>query len=195
MPEDILKQTAPKKMEPTKKKTKIAALGVILAIILAIVLILLGERIIFDLNRVANPVIEKTQVSTSRVYPRASGFTYERSALSKTQIAYPAVKREQYVIYKIIIHATFIIPIFLLTFLLYYHFNIKRKDSHWRVVMWAYVFFAIWMILHLLGETAQFVIEKYENAAIYIILGVFAIVFTLLAVFIQKKVAEKHEQV
>ena len=65
MPQDILAKTA---QSAKSKKRRISLVAVILTIILAIVLILLGERVIFDLNRVANPLIQEVEVDDVDYY-------------------------------------------------------------------------------------------------------------------------------
>lgn len=192
MAQDILQATAPQAVPRPKKKHKISAMAVFLAIILAIVLILLGERIIFDVNRVANPVIQQVDNSgTSSYYP--SGLVAEKSALSQARVYYPQTKQADYLLYKILLHSAFIIPIFLLTFLLYYLVYLKNEQSQYRVLVGGYIAFAIWMILRLIIETGYFVIVKYRNAAVYIILIALALIFSLLIIFIQKKLSHKPE--
>lgn len=197
MTEDILQSTAEKRPETPKdtwKKKKVSALGVIFTIVLAIVLILLGERIIFDLNKVANPVVEKSY-TTTRNYnylPSATyGLSSEKSGLSSSTVYYPTEKKGEYFTYKLLIHAAFIIPIFLLTFLFYYLFSVKKMYSHFQVVMYGYLAFAFWMLLHLLVDLIRFIMEEFANSAIYIILVIMVVIFTALAVFIQKKVVAK----
>ena len=172
----------------SKPKRKISVLGVILTIILAVVVILLGERIMFDLNRSVNPIIESTVIQKA-AYPEYgnSYLTSEKSSLSSTRIYYPQDKMEDYRLYKLLIHAAFVLPAFLLMFLLYYWVNLKKRNPNWYVVTWAYMAGAIWILLHLIGEAGRYVVAAYQNAAIYIILVFLAVVLTSLAVFIQKK--------
>jgi hypothetical protein len=171
-----------------KSKHRVSALGVVLTIILAVVIILLGERIMFDLNRVANPLIEST-VSQTATYGgyETSYLASEKSTLSSTRIYYPRDKTEDYRLYKLLIHAAFVLPAFLLMFLLYYWVNLKKRNPNYYVVTWAYMVGAIWILLHLIGEAGRYVIDAYKNAAIYIILVFLAVVLTSLAVFLQKK--------
>ena len=171
-----------------KTKHRISILGVILTIILAIVIILLGERIMFDLNRTVNPIIQSTinEGQAKGDYYR-SALVSEKSNLSSVRIYYAREKTADYRLYKVLIHAAFVLPVFLLMFLLYYWVNLKRRNGNWRVVMWAYMVGAIWILLHLIGETGRYVIDAYKNAAIYIILVFLAIILTSLAVFMQKK--------
>jgi len=188
MPNILPKQAVPSADRP---KHRISALGVILTIILAVVIILLGERIMFDLNRVANPLIESTvsQNISKAGYPETY-LASESSSLSSTKIYYPREKTGEYRLYKLLIHAAFVLPMFLLMFLLYYWVNLKKRNQNWYVVSWAYMAGAIWIILHLIGEAARYVVEAYKNAAIYIILIFLAVILTSLAVFMQKKKGE-----
>jgi len=189
MTQDILPKTPPiQDNESAAPKHKISIIGIILAFFLFIALVLLGERIIFDLNRVANPAAETAVSKSQSINKSYNIYSYERSGISDTKVYYKKVNKSKYITYKLLIHSAFIIPIFLLVFLFYYLFNIKQANRNLKVVMYAYFAFALWMMLHLLGEVGRYIIEQYENAAIYIILGLLIIIITPLAIFIQKKV-------
>lgn len=192
MPEDILHETAPRATFPRMpQRHKISAIAVILTVILAISLILLGERIIFDLNRVANPMVEKYSPTSSN-YGYRSGYEYERNLLSDVAVYYPQEKRGEYLLYKTLLHSAFIIPAFLLTFLFYYMVFLKMQDNKYKVLVGGYLAFAFWMILRLLIELAHFIIVQYKSAAVYIILVVLVLLFTGLVVVIQRKMAQRE---
>lgn len=197
MPEDILAKTAPCSSGGPQK---FSALSVILTIILAIVLVLLGERLIFDLNRWINPVIQQqynlNELQTSPYSIGGSSYmgslSVEKSALAPgVMISYPTQDRGEYLTYKLFIHAGFIFPVFLLVFLLYYFVKMKQQKEGWRVVIYGFMVFAFWMILHLLIEAGAYISSQYKSAAIYIILLVLAVILTPLAIFLQKKHSEK----
>ena len=196
MDENILPQTprAQEKKPGIIKKSRISIIGVILCFVLLIVLILFGERVIFDLNRVANPIIVES-VGSSASYSKYSyqTYSYERSGLSSQRIYYKKDEQSKYRIYKLLIHSAFIIPIFLLIFLFYYLFHLKQANPNTRIVLYAYIGAAFWMMLHLLIETAAYVIDRFENAAVYIILGILIAIITPLAIFIQKKVSQHYD--
>lgn len=176
-----------------KAKHGISFLGVLLTIILAVVIIILGERIMFDLNRVANPLVESTMSrggSADFYVQSTSGLAMEKSSLSGTSIYYPRAQSGEYKMYKLLIHGAFVLPIFLLMFLLYYWLNLKKRNENWFVVVWGYMAASMWLLLHLIGEVGKYVIDQYKNAAVYIILIFLALVLTSLAVFIQKKKIE-----
>jgi len=165
----------------------------LLTVILAVVIIILGERIMFDLNRAANPMIESTisRGMSADYYMRSTDdLIIEKSNLSGTNIYYPRKQSSEYKMYKLLIHSAFVLPIFLLMFLLYYWLNLKKRNENWFVVVWGYMAASIWFLLHLIGEVGKYVVNQYKNAAIYIILVFLALILTTLAVFIQKKKVE-----
>lgn len=167
----------------------VSFMAVILAIILAIILIMFGERLIFDINQWANPVIER--VSSNGMSPMIAlssrAYSSESMALSSAKVYYPLDQRADYLFYKIILHASFIIPIFLIIFLLYYLVYLKHQDSPYRVLVGGYIVFAVWMLLHLLIELGRFLMDKYQNNVLYLMLLVLIVIISLLIFVIQKK--------
>ncbi len=207
MPEDILPHggpapapgapapQAPPPPPAKKKKTlkhKVSVMAVFLAILLAIVMILLGERVIFDLNRTINPVVvESAETTTSSSRSTYGSYSSDRSPLASTRVYYPKDQDTDYKMYKLIIHASFIIPAFLLVFVLYFWIWHKKEDSVHKVVLFGYIIFAFWMMLHLLIEAAGYVLEEFKNFGVYVILIFLAAIFTFLAMLIQKRVNQK----
>lgn len=197
MAQDVLRQGArsnPATPPSRRHRGKLSLIGIVLTFVLAIVLVLLGERILFDLNRAANPAIQHTESSKiiSQQYSKVSGMSYERSGLSNTKIYYSTQDKSRYITYKLLIHSAFVIPVFLLMFLLYYIISIKGRRDDLKVVMSGYVVFAFWMLFHLIGEIGKYIIDQWENAAVYIILFLLVAIITPLAIFIQKKYTEHH---
>ena len=176
------------------KKRKISILGVFVTVILTVILILLGERILFDLNRVANPIIVSSEQSSKSYNYRSFGKSYysDRSVLSDTVIRYPKEKKGDYYLYKMLIHAAFVIPLFLLMIWMYFRFNLRQKSSDLKIMIWGYVVFSFWLILHLLGEVGRFVFQQYKEYAVYIVLILLAVIFSVLAVILQKRVNKKE---
>lgn len=192
--EDILKQTVQVDREDKTKKRKTSALGVILTIILTITLIILGERILFDLNKNINPHVQAAQKETSvNVSKMNYSLSSERNILSQSTIKYKTSEKNDYLNYKTLIHAGFIIPVFLLVFLFYYLFNIKKKNSNLRVVIHGYLFFSIWMIGHFIIDIIRLAYREFPSLALYFLLILFAAIFTGAAIFIQKKVSQHNE--
>jgi len=187
---------------PAKKKQKYAGLSIFMAVILLGIIVMLGERLIFDLNRFLNPVIDKDytvwmnqQIDTGRRSydldsPKMPIRSYEMTqdatnAISpSTQIYYSAEEKGRYLMYKLIIHAAIIIPVFVFAFVLFY---LRKKDLNMRPLLISFLFAAFWLMFHLLGETINFVMNQYRNIAIYVILIVLAAVFGVLAYYTQIK--------
>ncbi|MEA2007311.1 MAG: hypothetical protein U9O20_04095 [Patescibacteria group bacterium] len=189
---------------PKPVKSKYSLLGIFMAIILFGVMVMLCERIIFDLNRLVNPVIDKGYTESMNQYQGALRRGYEYSApqlqsskmLSEsmgvspnTRIYYKASEKGRYMMWKLIIHACVIIPIFVLSFVLFYF---RKKNKQLRPLLISFMFFAFWMIFHLLGETINFVMDEYRNIAIYVILVILAAVFGVLAYYTQTKYEKKE---
>ena len=190
MPEDILAQTAPR--QPYNQSTKkLSGIGVVIVIILALVLIVLGERFLFDLNRWINPLISTQGIGYPK-YSQTQSMASETNALAPGYyISYPQAEKGKYLTYKLLIHSAFAIPIFLLVFLLYFLVKIKHSKEGWRAVVFGYITFAIWMILHILEEAVEYIAAGNLNAAVYIILLLLVVILTPLAIFLQKKHSEK----
>ena len=199
--QDVLKKTAPRKkisqnssFQVSDKAKKISVLGLILVFLLSLVLIIFGERFLFDLNRWVNPAIEdKSQVKplNYRYKPSSPGMVVEDSVLAPRQkIYYSTQNKGEYLGYKLLIHGSFVIPVFLLVFLLYYLVKIRERKEGWQVAIYAYMVFAFWMLLHLIGESLKYVFYEYENFAIYIVLGLLVLILTPLAIFFQ----QRHEE-
>lgn len=188
---DVLRQTAPQFKAPKIKRRKVSAIAVLLAVILTITLVLLGERIIFDLNRVANPVVQNAD-TTSTFSTYRSGYISEGTAVSTARVYYPQDKKPEYLLYKLLIHSAFIIPVFLLTFILYYYVYLKSENSKYKVLAGGYMVFSFWMMIRLLFEVGHYIVVQYKSAAIYIILVALALIFTGLIVIVQKKFAQRQ---
>lgn len=214
MSEDILKAdqagqsasaTAPSHHTKPKRGHRISIMAAVLTVLLAIVLIILGERAIFDLNRSFNPaVIEQAGAAkTGMAYPGDmmvsdsydgvyGNYAVETSGLSDSVVYYPFEQESEYRLYRMLIHSAFVIPAFLLVFVLYFWIWHKATDNPFKVVVFGYLVFAFWMMLHLLGEIAGFVLEEYQNIGIYLILLFLAAVFTWLMILLQRRINRKQ---
>lgn len=192
------------------KKPKYSALSVFMAVVLFGILVMFGERLIFDLNRYVNPVIDdeytqwKNQQSQQPMNMRRGidndtlkspvnrSYTMTQdsvSAVSQTKIYYSATEKGRYLMYKLIIHAALVIPVFVLAFVLFYF---KRKKTQLKPLLVSFLCFAFWMIFHLLGETIAFVMNEYRNIAIYVILIALGIVFGGVTYFSQAKLHKEE---
>lgn len=166
----------PKKSSPPAKH-KVSVLSVILAIILTIVLIILGTRIILDLNKYFNPLVSTEYV---RGYTNDMGSIY-----------YPAAKEVAYFLYKILLYAAFVLPVILLGIFFYVGVHRHPEKKKHRPLAWSYLIFAIWMTLHFLGAIGRFVISQYKTVGIYVILVILVAFFTWLVIALQRR-ANKH---
>lgn len=200
--------TAQQAVAMKRSKPKYSALSIFMAVVLFGILVMFGERLIFDLNRNINPVIdnEYTEWKNLRNYNQRRSIDYDApktpvrsfemtqdsvSAVSQTQIYFPTKEKGRYLMYKLIIHAAVIIPLFVLAFVLFYF---KRKETKLKPLLISFLCFGFWMIFHLLGETIAFVMNEYKNIAIYVILVVLGIVFASVTYFAQAKLHKDGEE-
>lgn len=172
--------------ENNSKNHKLSGWAVFMTIVLSVVVILIGERLIFDLNKYANPQADYVKDNSISAYSYESmGYSRDKSGLAGESVYYLSTNADQYKLYKVMIHAAFILPAFVLIFVLY-SFGLSRKPE-WKVAIWAYIVGAVWLLMHLLIEIANYIIIAYKSAAIYIILIFMAIIFTSLSVLLQKR--------
>jgi hypothetical protein len=210
MTEDILaKDNASMKSGNTSNTTRIprtrrvSLLAAVLSIFLAVVMIMLGERVIFDLNSAFNPIaVDADTVTTTSPYRGglqldspsiSSSYASESSALSASRLYYPRVQTNVYSMYKLMIHSAVIIPVFLLMFVLYFWASHRPENKQFTVIVVGYLVFAFWMMLHLLGEAGRFILQEYRNVGVYVVLIVLAAMFTWLMIVLQKRINQHHE--
>jgi len=186
---------------------KYSFLSVFLAFIFLLVMILLGERLIFDLNRFLNPAIDREyspsqyqynnrgyndysgrrsfEVDSPRVpFSQSQKMRSDYFAIGNTRIYYKENDKGRYMMYKLIIHSAVIIPLFLFSFVL---FHLKKNERKYKPILISFFLFSFWMFFHLLGELTRFVMDEYKNVAIYVILVVMAVLVGFLAYYSQDK--------
>ncbi len=194
MTQDILSKggnPSRKNNEPKTKKHRISFVAVVLGIMLAIVLIILGERALFDLNRSFNPlaVTEDERQELRRTDLSAlNQLSTDESAVTSQRVYYGRAQTNQYKLNRMLVHSAFVIPVFLLMFVIYFYIWYKKEDSPLKVVVVGYLVFAFWMMLHLLSEVGVFVLEEYKNIGVYLVLLFLAAIFTMLMVVLQHRV-------
>jgi len=177
------KSTSPAKSNPKR----FSALAIFFMILLTIVLVILGERLMIDLNDWFNPASSSNNpisISPNNYYDE-----YSYDQYYQPQKAY---SESDYQMYRLLVHGAFVIPVLLAGFLLYFWMYYRMKDNPKRLIVWPYFLFSIWMTIHLIGEAFYFLMNKYEKVGFYIVLLVLAGLFTWLGLFIQKKWHEKH---
>ena len=191
---------------PAKKKFDYSALSVFLALILLVVMILLEERLMFDLNRLVNPVVDQEwtkfqndnkagrygyQYETPKMPVRSAEMAMDAAGVvSNTRVYYPRSDEGKYTMYKLIIHAAIVIPLFILSFALFYF---KKENKQIKPVLVSFMISAFWIMFHLLGEVIAFVMNQYRNIAIYIILILLTLIFGGLAYFVQARHSKEKE--
>lgn len=192
--------------QSSNAKKNYSGLSIFMSILLFVIIVMLGERLIFDLNRFLNPAIDDDYTkakSYQKQYLQKRSYDYDApqsvpqvplrswemasdsaATAPGTQIYYASHDKGRYMMYKLIIHAAFIIPVFVLSFVLFYF---KKENFQLRPLLISFIVGAFWLMFHLLGETVAFVMNEYRNIAIYVILVVLLAVFGALAYYSQIK--------
>lgn len=179
MPQDILPQKSfvAQRLQKPKHTT---GMSIFLAIILTCVLVSLGEYILFDLNRTVNPAYD-----VCGRYSRPRYISTKPIPEGLSQYTADDCKN-----FALLIHAAFIIPMFLIAFLVYFFFYYRKPESKYKVLAWPYFIMAVILIFHLLIETGVRFIGK--KIAVYLVLGLVAVILTGLVILLQKKFSEKQ---
>ncbi len=163
---------------------RFSALAIFFMILLTIVLVILGERLMIDLNDWFNPASSSNNTITMPMYDE-----YYYDDYYQPQKVY---SQSDYETYRLLVHGAFVIPVLLAGFLLYFWMYYRMKDNPKRLIVWPYFLFSIWMTIHLIGEAFYLLMNKYEKVGLYIVLLILAALLTWLGLFVQKKWHEKH---
>lgn len=174
-------------------KHRISVLSVLLTIVLTIVLIILGERILYDINRYFNPAYDRFGLAPQGLMQELIPTANAKTISADGTFIEPTYSTKDYETYRLLLHTAIIIPIFLLSFLFYYFLRFKRRSSPYQIISWAYLFFAFWMMIHLLGELGIYMISHYKTAGVYFVLGILIAMFTTLIILIQKRLHSRSE--
>lgn len=185
-----------------KVKKRYSVLGVLTAFLLTIILIMFGERLIFDANRILNPVVEKEytnwknnfKYNNSMEVPSVSEGTEMAVDISgglgsSIKVYYPKSEKNRYLMYELVVHFAIIIPLFVLILGIFYF---KKENYYWRPIIIGFLFAGLWLVLHLLGESMNFLMDVYKNIAIYIIFIVLALLFGGFTFYAQSKYLNKR---
>lgn len=146
-----------------KEHIKVSPLSVVFVFFLVIVLIILGERMMYDLNQWINPLADQF------------------SSLRGTDM-------DQYSLYRLVIHSSFVLPIFLAIFWLHNWFDDQPAKKQYKVISIGYVAFGLWMMMRIIIETGIYIVEVNRVVGIYLLLGVLIALLTWFMVKFQRRV-------
>lgn len=183
---------------PHQKRVHLSLVTSLLVIALAIALIILGERILIDVNRLFNPGYERYG-DGDVPYGYAPNELRELSIPTAHATVFPpplpsyTAGLQSYETYRLLLHAAVIIPLFLLMFLIYYFFRFKKPRSPYKILSYAYITFAFYMIVRLLAELCLYLIKHLKTGGVYIVLIILITIFTVLITVVQKRLHAKSE--
>ncbi len=166
-------------------KVRVSWVSILFVVILTIVLIILGERFLFDLNRWFNPA-----------YDQYGYHSYIYSSTPEKVLQYPnrtqTFTLQDYEARRLAIHGAFVIPVLLAGFLLYFWLNFRKEKSTKYIIAWPYFIFSIWMVIHLVIEALYFLIKQYKAAGLYVVLIILAGLLTWLIIFAEKRFHDRQ---
>lgn len=145
-----------------KDHVKISPLSVIFVVFLVVVLIILGERLMYDLNQWINPL--------------ADSFKTLKGA-----------DMDQYMLYRLIIHSAFVLPLFLVVFLLHNWLDDQPEKRQYKVISIGYITFGLWMMLRIIVEIGVYIVEVNRVVGMYLLLGALAALLTWFMVRFQRR--------
>lgn len=148
--------------EAKKDHVKVSPLSVVFVFFLVSVLIILGERMMYDLNQWMNPLVDQF------------------SSLRGTDM-------DQYALYRLIIHSAFVLPIFLVIFWLHNWLDDQPAKKQYKVISIGYVTFGLWMMLRIIVETGVYIVEVNRVVGIYLLLGLLIALLTWFMVKFQRR--------
>ena len=163
--------------KPKKRQTQ--PLAIVLIIILTIILIFLGERIFADINKSVNP--EFGDCRNSNYSPSAMFESASRVYQSKV------CDTESYRLNELMLHSAFAVPMLLGAIILYFFTHLRRKAlTYYQGLTWAYIIFAIWLLLRVVIELSAFIVITEKTWGIYIVFLLLIVILTGIILFLQK---------
>lgn len=171
---------------PHQKRAHLSLITSLLVIVLTAALIILGERILIDVNRWLNPAHDRYGYAPSGIQELLIPTAHATSPLPPGSYS-----RQSYDTYRLLLHAAVIIPLFLLMFLMYYFFRFKKPNSPYKILSYAYIAFAFYLIIRLFAEICYFLIKHLKTDGVYIVLIMLIAIFTVLIVLFQKRLHAK----
>lgn len=145
-----------------KDHIKISPLSVIFVVFLVVVLIILGERLMYDLNQWINPLADSFEVLKGS-------------------------EMDQYMLYRLLIHSGFVLPLFLGVFLLHNWLDDQPEKKQYKVISIGYITFGLWMMLRMIVEMGVYIVEVNQVIGMYVLLAGLAALLTWFMIRFQRR--------
>jgi len=163
-----------------ENKSKISGLAIFLSIIFAALMIMTVELAMRDINSKLNPQYQKC-------LSKKSG-----AVLFLAPKKVPAgCDLRQLESLRLIFHADVIIPIIILSFLIYLFIRRRGRQGYFRILFIAYSVFLLWLLLRIIAESEYFLLKYHPLLGKYVMLLSIMVMLVILVVFVQKKFQKK----
>lgn len=165
-----------------KPRPRTSLLASLFGIVLIVLLVLLTNMALFDANRAFNPLIVETQATQ----PRTDLLT-ERSSLLDVSVQYPRPQKNQYELYRLLIHSAIVIPIALIAAAFWIGVRHSSQLAAWRAASVAIAVFALWIFVQWIGEVGHVLMTQYKQFSLYGLLLLLALLCLTLVVGLQRR--------
>ena len=154
--------------EVKKDQEKYSSWSVFLGILLAVVLTAIWERAFYDLSRLFNPVYTECQ---NTGFNAVSGIC----------------DMKLYEVNRIFLHLALIVPLLVILLIAALIIPRKKTRSHAKIILRAYFFSVVIIVIHGYIEFAVFLFRYYREIGNYVVLFTIALAFIFFIIYIQRR--------
>ena len=160
---------------------KTSGVAILFAIFLVSVSIFTSEIFLRDINKYFNKEYNDCHYSTVT------------NSLVNNMVLNKECDLRSYEGLRLLVHVDVLMPIVIVSLIFLLVIRRKKLSSYHRVLRTAYLIFAIWLSLRLVGETEYYLITHHPIYGKYLILLTIIIILIYLVIFIQKKFIKKPQ--
>ena len=164
----------PHQPRPTPPKEKLTGFSVLLSLLLAITLIILGERGLYDLNRLSNPHYNDCN---------QAAFLITRGA------SCPA---ENFAFQNVLLHSYVSFPLFVVFLILMLYLRHHRLNTWQKALFRVSGVVSIFFGLQFLAEAIIFLLNFHTLVGIYVTLTLGAVMLSTLVIYFERRAAKKR---
>ncbi|MDP3986357.1 MAG: hypothetical protein U1C53_01635 [Candidatus Veblenbacteria bacterium] len=155
-------------------KEHLTVSGVFLSLLLALTLIGLGERGLFDINRIYNPHYDECSQATFLI-------SWGESC--------PA---EQFAFQNVLLHSYVSFPLFVIFLILMLYLRHRRLSTWQRAIFRVSSVVSIFFGIQFVAEVVTYLFQFHHLVGIYVAFGLGAIILTSLVISLERRAAKKR---
>lgn len=159
---------------PAPPKEKLTGTSVLLSLLLAIILIILGERGLYDLNRLYNPHYNDCN---------QAAFLFTRGA------SCPA---ENFAFQNVLLHSYVSFPLFVIFLMLMLYLRHHRLNTWQKALFRVSGVVSIFFGLQFMAEVITFLLKFHTLVGIYVTLVLLAAILITMVIYFERRAAKKR---